>query len=520
MPGDPAEGRNAMTFRDFVQVLRRRLLVLAAGLILGALIGWLTAPGQAPVQSFRATATLIYEEHGGQGYNIGQVALLASSGGVPSRVAARLNKDRAEVRAAVSASASAEVATITITGRSADPAGAVSLADITAEELVAEIAQRDQAVFDVEFRRQTSAVETARNRLNAVAPKNVEEQAVARGELTAAERALEAFRVAGPAKSQLRTLEKASPVAVGPDGVRAPGSKPVRAGLLGGLGLLAGMAGAVSLDRMDGRIRSKRTAESAFGSPVVTEVPAIPKSSQGQLLTRTDPASAFVEAYRGLRTYVALWAPASGVDDGHRVIVVTSPGAGEGKTTTVAHLAAMLAEVGRSVLVISADLRRPRLQEYFDRSCEPGLVDVVSGRPDAPVFSDLDLSTPVRGVRFVPSGPAVENPASVLEHAADLVALVRDMADFVLIDTPPLLMAYDAAEFARHADGVLLVARSGRTPIEAAERTAEILQRLEVPVVGAVLVGSDAGGAAYRYYGSRYYAEPERAGRLRRRTPA
>lgn len=509
-----------MTFRDFLQVLRRRLVVVAAGLLLGVLAGWVTAPGKAPVQSFRATATLIYEPHGGQSYNIGQVAVLATSGGVPSRVATRLNKDRAEVRSAVSASAEGEVATISITGRSADPAGAVALADVTAEELVAEIAERDQAVFDAEVRRLASAVDTTRNRFNAIPPKNVEEQAAARGELTAAERALEAFRSAGPAKSELRTLEKASPAAVGPDGVRAPDSKPVRAGLLGAFGLLAGVAGAVSLDRIDSRIRSKRTAESAFGAPVVTEVPAIPKSSQGQLLTRTAPAAAFVEAYRGLRTYVALWAPDSGLDDGHRVIVVTSPGAGEGKTTTVAHLAAMLAEVGRSVLVVSADLRRPKLHEYFDRSGVPGLVDIVSGRSDAPAFADLDLSTPVRGVRFVPSGPAVENPATVLEHSADLVALVRDMADFVLIDTPPLLLANDAAELARYADGVLLVARSGRTPIEAAQRTAEMLQRLEIPVVGAVLVGSDAGSGAYRYYGAHYYGEPERTGWLRRRTPA
>ncbi len=249
-------------------------------------------------------------------------------------------------------------------------------------------------------------------------------------------------------------------------------------------------------------------------------MPPIPKSSQGQLLARTQPSSPFVEAYRGLRTYVALWAPEADKEDGHRVIVVTSPAAGEGKTTTVAHLAAMLAEIGRSVVVISADLRRPRLHQYFDRPAAPGLVDVLDATSGAPTFDELDQATPVRGVRIVPSGPPIENPAPLLEHAGSLLRAVRGLADFVLVDAPPLLVANDAVDLARHADGVLMVARAGQTPIEAAQRSAETLERLEIPVVGIVLVASEAASSASRYYASRYYAEPERTGRLRRRPAA
>ena len=117
----------------------------------------------------------------------------------------------------------------------------------------------------------------------------------------------------------------------------------------------------------------------------------------------------------------------------------------------------------------------------------------------------------------MPSGPSVNNPAPLLEHAAVLIRATRPLADFVLIDCPPLLVANDAVEMARHADGVLLIARSGATPVEAAERSAELLERLEIPVVGTVLVASDAVSNASRYYTSRYYAEPERTGFLRRR---
>jgi capsular exopolysaccharide synthesis family protein len=507
-----------MTFRDYFQVLRRRLLVLAAGLLLGAIAGWVTAPGEARRETtFRATHTLIYDPAGEQGYNINQVALLATSGEVPSRVAARLQLDRSAVRSAVSAVAETEVSTISITGHSADMAQAVSLADVTAEELVAELGRRDQAVFDAEGRRLTAAVETAQRRFGAVPPKDTSALTTAHAELGTAQRALEQYQSAGPRKSQLRTLEKATATAISSAGVRAPNSKPVRATLLGGLALMAAVGGAVALDRLDTRIRTKRRAEEAFGAPVVAEVPSIAKSAQGQLLARTQPTSPFVEAYRGLRTFLALWAPEQGADDGHRVIVVSSPAAGEGKTTTVAHLAAMLAEIGRSVLIVSADLRRPRIHEYFDRPGVPGLVDVVNPTPDAPAFADLDLSTSVRGVRLVPSGPSVENPAPVLEHARDLVALVRDMADFVLIDTPPLLIANDAAEFGRYADGMLLVARAGQTPIEAAESSVEMLQRLEIPIVGVVLVASETAASSSRYYASRYYSAPDRTGWLRRR---
>src|SRR5438094_616481 len=128
---------SSMSLRDSLHVLRRRLLIVLAVAVLGVAGGWMSAPGKSAVHvSYRATHTLIYEPHGNQSFNIQQVALLASSGEVPSRVAARLKVNRNQVRAAVSAVANPDVATISITARSADPAGAVLLADVTAEELV------------------------------------------------------------------------------------------------------------------------------------------------------------------------------------------------------------------------------------------------------------------------------------------------------------------------------------------------------------------------------------------------
>jgi capsular exopolysaccharide synthesis family protein len=506
-----------MSFQDSLQIVRRRLLVVVVALLLGVVGGWFSASGTAGNDTtFRATHTLIYDTRGNdRSFNIEQVALLATSGAVPSRVAARLNVSRAEVRSAVSAVADAEVATISISGQSAEAERAVVLADITAEELITEIAGGEHAAYQAELDRLTGQVQAARDGL--AGARGAPAQTAAQGAVTAAEQALQQYQSTKQPKSLLQTLEKAAATPVKPEGVKPPESRPARALLLGAIGLFVGVAGVLALDRFDSRIRSKSSAERAFGAPVVAEVPTIAKSSQGQLLTRTQPTSSFMEAYRGLRTYVALWTPETGEDDGHRVIVVTSPTAGDGKTTSVAHLAAMLAEIGRSVLVVSADLRRPRVHEYFDRSGSPGLVEVLSGKPGAPTFDDLDLSTSLRGVRLIRSGPAIENPAPLLEHAGDLLRAARGLADFVLVDTPPLLVANDAVDLARHADGVLLLARAGTTPIEAAERSAEQLARLEIPVVGVVLVASEAASTKSHYYSTRYYTEPERKGRGRAR---
>jgi len=518
-PARRSSPSSPMSLRDGVQVLRRRALVVLAVAILGGAGGWLTAPGTSTAKvSYRATHTLIYEPHGNQSFNIQQVALLATTGDVPSRVAARLKLDRNQVRSSVSAVANTDVSTIAITARSPESGQAVLLADVTAEELDNVITGPDQAAYDTQIKDLTGKVDTARARLNSIPAKNAADVAAARADVTAAEQALAQFKSSTPGPdTEMRTLEAATASAVRPAGVKAPNSKTGRALLLGVFGLLAGIAGAFVLERMDSRIRSKSRAEEAFGAPVVAEVPPIAKPLQDRLLTRTDATSPFIEAYRGLRTYVALWAPEGGEDDGHRVILVTSPGPSEGKTTTAAHLAAMLAELGRSVVVISADLRRPKIHQFFDVPEGPGLVEALAAAPEAPVFATLDRPTSVRNVRLVPSGAAVNNPAPLLEHAAELIAATRPLADFVLIDCPPLLIANDAVELACHADGVLLVARAGGTPVEAAERSAELLERLEIPVVGTVLVGSEAVSNASRYYTSRYYAEPERKGWRHRR---
>ncbi len=423
-----------MTLRQYLYVVRRWKSVIVAGIVIGLVVGWVSAPGtEARTTTFEATHTLFLKTPVGN-YPLlyYRAPAMATLGAVPDRVATRLGIDRRVVQSKVKVETPPNKGEMLITARSTDRGQAEALANATAEELVIEL---------------------------------------------------------GGEKSPIQSLEPA--VAFREQtGIRGPTSRPSRAFLLGAMGLLLGVAGAFGGERLDNRIRSKAGAEEALKSPVMAEVPAVSRLEQGRLIAGAE-SSAFVEAYRGLRTSVDRWATQTGNGDRRPILVVTSPIGGEGKTTTVAHLAAALGEIGRSVVVISGDLRHPTLHLYFDRAQEPGLTDVLRGAPDARRLADLNLTTTVRGVQLVASGAPVSNPAPLLDHIGDHLRDARSLGDFVLVDAPPLLTTSDAADLARHADGVLVVVRAGRTSVATAARSAEMLERLNIQVVGTVLVGSE-----------------------------
>jgi len=427
-----------MTVLQSLRILRRWRSVVLAGALIGIVVGWVTAPGTSgTVATFRATNTLILAP-GSDFSSLTRAVALARFGAVPDRVAARLGGDRPRLQSMISLDTPAGQGTLLITGRSADRAQAEALANVTAEELVVELG--------------------------------------------------------GPA-SPLHTLEPAVASQVDSGSFRGPASHLGRGLLLGAFGLVLGMGATFVLDRFDDRVRSKATAEDALGAPVLSEVPAIGRADRGRLLTSADHQP-FIEEYRRLRTEVLQWASRPGKRDGQgAIVVVASTTGGEGTTTTVAHLAATLGEIGRSVVVISADVRRPQLHLYFDKPREPGLTDVLRGAPDVRRITDINSVTTVRGVRFIPSGAPVRNPAALLDRIGDPLQDAREMADFVLVDAPALLTTSDTAGLARHADGVLMVLRSGWTSVRSAARSAELLDRLDVEIVGAVLVGSEASRA-------------------------
>jgi capsular exopolysaccharide synthesis family protein len=171
------------------------------------------------------------------------------------------------------------------------------------------------------------------------------------------------------------------------------------------------------------------------------------------------------------------------------VVLVTSAQAGEGKTTSVANLAASFAETGQSILVLDADLRSPDLHLLFDVPQGAGISDFLYD-PSSTRLSALTRPTSVAGVKIITAGTQLSHPASLATRMGVLVEEARKIADVVLIDTSPLLAASDVFDLLPLVDTLLFVVRSGRITESAGQRVSELLGRFHVPVTGAILLGT------------------------------
>jgi non-specific protein-tyrosine kinase len=216
------------------------------------------------------------------------------------------------------------------------------------------------------------------------------------------------------------------------------------------------------------------------------------KAQQPVLAMRADPRSAVAEAYRTLAASLQL------AGSGVQTVAITSPGAGEGKSTTIANLGIALAENGRRVVLVDADLRRPSLHELFGLGNREGLTNVLLHSEHA-ALPLQETGTP--GLRLLASGPLPPNPLEALgsgrlEH---VLSQARAQADLVLVDTPPAAVLADAALLAPRLDGVLLVVSAGHTKRDLAKRAKEQLERTGSNVLGVVLINVRESGKLYQY---------------------
>jgi capsular exopolysaccharide synthesis family protein len=206
-----------------------------------------------------------------------------------------------------------------------------------------------------------------------------------------------------------------------------------------------------------------------------------------------DPRSPAAEAYRTLAANLQF----AYADRQLQTIGVTSPAAGEGKSTTVANLAVALAEGGRRVIVVDADLRRPGLHTLFGLDRQDGLTNMLLGE-----HAQLPLQdTAAPGVRLLASGPAPANPLEVLASRRfdQVLALARAQADFVLVDAAPAGALADVAVLAPRLEGMLLVVSAGRTKRDLARRAREQLERVNANILGVVLTDVRGDDKLYKY---------------------
>ena len=293
----------------------------------------------------------------------------------------------------------------------------------------------------------------------------------------------------------------------------------------GVLGLMAGLALGVAAvflrERLDDRLRGRPDLEARIAAPVIAVIPQVAawrRRKDPVLVTLTEPQSAASEAYRTLRTGLVFAASTHGA----RTLLVTSAEAGEGKTATTANLGVALAQANKRVILVSADLRRPRLSNFFGVPKEPGLTNLLQGEVG---LAAALIDPGIENLRLLPSGPVPHDPAELLgsEAARMILQKLVGAADYVLIDGPPVLALADAIVLAPLADAVLFVADAQNTGRSAVDHARQQLDQVQARVLGCVLNNfnpSKAGGYQYqyRYYYSDRYAEPGRGDARRSET--
>ncbi len=276
------------------------------------------------------------------------------------------------------------------------------------------------------------------------------------------------------------------------------------------LGLFAGLGLAFVRERLDDTIKTPEDLEGA-GVPVLGFVPDIDNDRRDMddrvyagIVSQLESRSPITEAYRSIRTSLSF--SASG--ERTKAVVITSGDSGDGKTTTASNLALVIAQGGKRVLLLDADLRKPAVHRIFGLSRRKGLSNVLVGQcglNEALQTPSVD-GKPLTNLSVVCAGPEnPPNPAELLDSQAmrDLLADVRGQYDQIVIDTPPLLVVTDAAILGGLGCGVVLVAKSGKNPRAVALRARELLEDVHATILGGVV--NDVQEGVLRQYYSGYY---------------
>ncbi len=521
----------APTLRDYFEVLRRRkwIIVLFTCLVVGAAAAYTftrtpvyESEAQVLVQPFSLEAEA---DANPEDVSLETEALIATSPEVATIAAKDIGEDDASTlldNLTVTVAPDASVLIFRYTHR--DPQEAADRAQAFADAYVTNRSTQSEARLETVASSIQDQIDVLQEQLDVIRA----QIGVSEDEATTAALSDEANTLSQQIafeRTKLFSLASPSTLDVGQvlflaETPTAPSSPTPVTNLL--LALLVGLAGGVGLaflrERLDERLSGRSDLESASGVPVLTLVPHVAAwkhAHQTYLVTREEPQSVASESYRTLRTAVLFTASQGTI----KTLMISSANEQEGKTATSANLAVVLGQAGKRVVVVSGDLRRPRLQSFFGVNPRKGLTNVLAGEVKV-----SEVLRPVGGsasnVQLLSSGPIPGNPAELLGSDAmiDLLKELRDSADFVLIDSPPVLAVADAMIVARACDGVVLVADGSKTRRGAVHQACIQLMQVDANVIGSVLHNFDPSKA--HAYGSHAptnysYELDEPAGRSR-----
>ena len=304
------------------------------------------------------------------------------------------------------------------------------------------------------------------------------------------------------------------------------------------VGIVLGIGMAVFLESMDVSLKDIGDIEAKTGLPVLAAIPLMgskgggyggysrsrsksskktPASKEGttakvskiakNLVTYSNPKSAIAETYRSLRTSLQF----SGVDKPVKSVIITSGNPGEGKSTTVANLAIVTAQMGMKTLIVDADLRKPTLHSLFGFKQEPGLIDVLA---DGHLQDDLLRKTEVDNLWLLTCGTIPPNPSELLGSKAmkNLQQNLLEEFDHIFYDTPPVIAVTDAVVLSTIVDSLALIIKFGSTSHQSVNHASNLLKQVNTKVSGVILnfvdiqsrYGSYDYSTYYHYYYSRY----------------
>jgi len=489
------------TLRGYLRVMRRGRWWVAAFLLLGP--GVSLALSLTATKQYTATAQLLVQ-------SAGNLSLGSGSGEAPTSTDVQTELQlvtgaqvQSQVRAklgsapGVLASEVGQTNVIAVTAVSPEPARAAQVANAYAQAFVSwttATATNTLATAEDQLSKQISAMDKEMDKLPVGSAAQINalsnQQAVLKGQLSQLE-------VTGVTAST--GLELVTP-ATAPTSPSSP--KPVQNALLGLVaGLILGIGAAFLRDNLDDTLTSGEAVERVGGATVLATVPMVAswrRNADPAAISVSEPTSQPAEAYRSLRTSLKFVRS----DGTVRTILVTSPSAGDGKTATVVNLGAVFAQAGARVVLVSCDLRRPGLGEFFAPAGHAELSSVLSG--EQPLDRALSPVASVDGLWTLGSREVAANPTELLggDRMRSLVDDLGKRFDIVLIDSPPVLPVADALILSGYADAVVLVVAAGSTRRGELRRASEKLAQAGAPVVGAVLNKATAqDGYGYGYYG-------------------
>ena len=401
----------------------------------------------------------------------------------------RLTQSPTQILKRVKAEPVAQSSVVTVTARASSPRRAADIANGFANETVNLRTEQLRDQLD-------RTIPALRERLAALPP---EERAGGTG-VAGRIAALEALR--GVPDPTMRVVTPAEP----PEQQAAP--RPVlsiAAGIFAGLVL--GLGGAFALQAFDPRLRREEQLRSMYRLPILARIPAEQRARKGEALAPERLSSGTFEAYRTLRASLVA---SLGSEFQTGSVLVTGSSPGEGKTTTAINLAHSLVAAGNKVILIEADVHRPTIGPALGIRPRFGLSAVLIRQVSlAAALVTTERYGPDLQLLLVDRpGPATADRLS-LPTARQLVAEAEELADYVIVDSPPLTEVVDALPIARQVTGVLIVARLNRTKLRRLGELGEILAQNEIEPAGVALVGVDRGRLGYYYTAANELAEQQ-----------